>query len=357
MGDADCRAGLGRLGRTLETLELANDLVRVVVLVNKGADIYALEDRVTGVDLMWKGPWGIREVAPVLPAADSQSAWFDVYSGGWPVLFPNGGDECAHAGAVLPYHGEASVSPWSCEILDEGGDRACAVLECTLARTPCRIRRTISVERGSAVVTIDESIANLGGEPVDYTWTHHPTFGEPFLDGRTRVDAGARTVSVDDVATGAYPSAAAGASGAWPHLPLEDGSTLDLSRAPDPAVPRSVLAYLSDFDEGWFAVTNDRLGVGLGVSWPADVLPYAWLFQESHATSGYPWYRGAYLMALEPSTSVPAQGLAAVIAKTATHRTIEPAARHSLTVRATVHHAVGGVRRITPEGVVEPVAR
>lgn len=195
---------------------------------------------------------------------------------------------------------------------------------------------------------------NDGGESIDYSWTHHPTFGKPFLDERARIDTGARTITIDS-ANGAFGTAIQGSQGRWPYLPLSDGSTLDLSEAPDPRIPRALLGYLSDFDEGWFSVTNGALGVGLGVSWDAKVLPFAWLFQESHATAGYPWYRGSYLTALEPSTSVPADGLAAVIAKTATHRSILPGESHALTLRATIHHARRGVKRITTDGNVEPI--
>jgi len=104
-----------------------------------------------------------------------------------------------------------------------------------------------------------------------------------------------------------------GASGKWPEAPGKHGSTVDLSRVPGPDAAYTLTAYLGDFAEGWLAVTNPALDIGIGWAWPAEVLPYAWLFQEFHASSGYPWYKRAYVMGLEPASSIPAQGLSRAI--------------------------------------------
>jgi hypothetical protein len=209
------------------------------------------------------------------------------------------------------------------------------------------------VEAGHPVLTIVERVTNEGGEPLEYMWTHHPTFGPPFLGPACRIDTDARLVRADDRFDGPFNPVAPSTAGTWPYLPARDGGQLDLSRAPDPSTPRHLLAYLGNFDRGWYAVTNPELGVGFGLTWPATVLPYAWLWQEAHASTGYPWYGNTYGMALEPSTSFPGQGLVNVMEKTRTHRTLPPGGSESLALRAVVYDSVGGVKTMGEDGTVE----
>jgi hypothetical protein len=86
------------------------------------------------------------------------------------------------------------------------------------------------------------------------------------------------------------------------------------------ATPRSLMAYFTDFSSGWYALTNTELGFGVGLAWPRAIYPYAWFWQEMHAHDGLPWYKQAYVMAIEPNTSFPASGLVEVAAKTSTQR-------------------------------------
>jgi hypothetical protein len=63
-------------------------------------------------------------------------------------------------------------------------------------------------------------------------------------------------------------------------------------------VPRHLLAYFEGFEDGWYGITNTAIGLGVGLVW-----------QELHASSGHPWYRGAYVLTIEPFSSIPSQGL------------------------------------------------
>ena len=76
-------------------LTLNTDQVRVTVLTDKGADMYEMIDVKTGVDVLFKAPWGIREPGRWLRAANSMQRWMEAYASGWQVLLPNGGDTTA----------------------------------------------------------------------------------------------------------------------------------------------------------------------------------------------------------------------------------------------------------------------
>jgi hypothetical protein len=73
-------------------------------------------------------------------------------------------------------------------------------------------------------------------------------------------------------------------------------------------------------------ITNGALGFGLRMTWDAAVFPYATYWQELHSTEAFPWFGTAYVCAIEPMTSYPAIGVAAIAAETATQRVLLPGA-------------------------------
>src|SRR5699024_1909951 len=116
--------------------------------------------------------------------------------------------------------------------------------------------------------------------------------------------------------------------------------------------PRDTLGYLKDFESGWYGITNTALGFGVGLVWDAAMFPYAWYWQEMNASGGYPWYKAAYVMAIEPASSIPGQGLVNVMEKTQTHRTIAAGASEETELRAVFYETGSGINGIAPDGTV-----
>jgi hypothetical protein len=352
MSTVACSVSELTFGRSFRALRLESDMLSATVLVDKGADIYELVYRPRRLDVLWKTPWGIREPGRGIPVSfDSATAWLEHYPGGWQLLFPNGGDECVYRGVKLNFHGEASTAAWDYRIVADGPDVAEVQLHTRLFRSPFRIERSMRVEKGRPVLTINERITNESNEPMDIMWGHHPTLGAPFLSTACRIDCGARSLLADDEYAGFANVLRPGRRYTWPTAEVA-GATLDLSRVPGRDTARDLFGYLQDFQSGWYAVTNQELGFGFGLVWPVEVFPYAWFWQEVHASPGFPFYKGVYTMAIEPFSSIPGQGLAAVMQKTGTQRVL--AARQSVeaTLRAVFYEAVSGVSGIKPDGTV-----
>lgn len=351
---AKCTVSEVTLAHGVRAVQIENDLLAATVLIDKGADIYQLTYKPRAVDVLWKSPWGLKPPGRGAPSTfNSEAAWLEFYAGGWQVIFPNGGDANQYKGVELNFHGEACVIGWEHEISETGGDVAEARFGTRLYRSPFRIVRTMRVEAGHPMLVIRERITNQGGESMDYMWGHHPAFGAPFLSGACRIDAGARSFWVDDVYTGAANPLTLNARCPWP-LAEKDGAAIDLSRVPDAQTPRDILVYLEDFESGWYAVTNHELGFGVGLAWPKDIFPYAWFWQEMYANAGFPWYKGAYVMAIEPFSSVPGQGLSTVMQKTGTHRTLAPGESIEAELRTVFYESTAGVQQIEPDGTVVP---
>jgi hypothetical protein len=296
----------------------------VTLLPEKGCDILELVDRRTGIDVLFKAPWGYGR-RPV-HAPSSFEAWIESYPGGWQVLLPNGGDAAVENGVEWGFHGEAGVVEWKVDEVEAGA----ATFSTSLISAPLEVVRRIALAEN--VLRVEEQVTNRGAEAIEVMWGHHPTFGAPFLEHGCRVETSAQTFTADDRAPGA--GLAPGQRSTWPNAALEGGGEVDLSVVPGPDERRAVLGYLSDFEDGSYRIVNPRLGLAAEIRWPLDVFPTAWFWQELHASAGYPWYRRAYTTALEPNTTAPAQGIVDARAKGGATLLLSPAVPRAVTIEA-----------------------
>ena len=276
---------------------LADDHLEVTLNLDRGADIVSLADRRTGVDVMFRTPWAERaervaREGSLLWHESSQVAWLESYAGGWQLLCPNAGPPTKRAGITQGFHGEAAVVPWQ---LVEAEAQAVR-LRVELHTVPLAVERTLSIRE--SVVAIDDVVRNLATVPVEFDYQHHPAFGAPLLAPGCVVETGARTFVADPGA--AHWLFEPGASYDWP--PSVAGEP-GLDRLPSEDRGRALLGWLADFDEPWAAIRNPARDLGVALSWDLAVMPYAWFWQELNATEGYPWYRSAYVTAIEPSST------------------------------------------------------
>ena len=56
-----CRVSDAWTFRGLKTAVIENELLRVVVLIDKGADIYQFVHKPSDTDFLWRSPWGVRD--------------------------------------------------------------------------------------------------------------------------------------------------------------------------------------------------------------------------------------------------------------------------------------------------------
>lgn len=315
----------------VETAVLENEDLLVTTVPWAGASIHAIEHRASGVDLLFETPWGLRAAERQPPAPNAAAAFANRYGGGWQALLPSAGGPCEHAGATHVYHGEAASTAWTWSALSESEIR----FEVRLCHTPLRVVRLLTLGPGP-VVTLDETVTNEGGEPVDYMWSHHPAFGPPFLGPGLEIDIPAGWVEADAEFDGPFNPLRPGARGEWASAVGADGGSVDLRQLPADGSPRHLLAYVGDLDEGRFTLANRALGLAATLRWDRSAFPYAWLWQELHASSGYPWYRGVDALAIEPATAIGAGGIAGAVER-GSHRVLDQGESASARLSLTVH--------------------
>jgi hypothetical protein len=323
---------------------LTNSQLEVTVLPDKGADIYSLVHKSTGVDVLFKSPWGVRAPGPWLRAATSMERWIEAYPGGWQVLLPNGGDESTERGVTWGYHGEAALVPWT--VLDLTGSTA--QLETALFSAPLQVRRQLTLD--GPVLRVREEITNGSDEDIEVMWSHHPAFGAPLVDAGAILSAGCRLVEADEEAPGTLLGA--GTRHQWPMATTATGEVVDLGRIPGPDERRAVLAYLLDFSAGYFAITNPRLNLGVGLRWPLEVFDKAWLWQEVCSTPGWPWFGRAYAVAVEPASAIPGHGMAKVRASGGSGIQLKGRASRQVTIEAVLFEGTRPVSGIADGGAV-----
>ena len=297
---------------------LESAALRLVVRPQVGGTITEVCHKGTGLSVLGRVPWETVETPLESGAAPDERTWLTRYSGGWPLLFPNGGDACVIDGVFHGFHGEASISPWDAT-LHGGAIR----LERQMTTVPVRMTRDISIE--DDVVIVREVACNEGTAPIAVMWGHHPTFGSDLLSGEFEITAGAGRVTAD---AGYDPPAnplRSGATGRWPMVEGKDG-IVDLRR-PMSAAPTgrlAALAYLTDFDTSWIAIRRLDDAIAIVLSWDAKVFPSAWMWFEIGGTLDAPWDGRTRLIGLEPNTTPLAYGLAEARRQGARLMTLEP---------------------------------
>ncbi|GAA1985762.1 DUF4432 family protein [Microbacterium pumilum] len=279
-------------------ITLTSDALEATITPERGADIVQVVDLATGTPLLAESPTG-RVNAGSVPATDSMARWLHGYPGGWQLLVPNAGPEREHGGARQGYHGKASLAVW--DVIAQ--DAASCELETHLMTAPLRIRRSVTVT-GDAL-TVTDVLSNLSPDPVQTRIVQHPAFGTPFLDDESYVLTSAATIVTDAAAPGTL--ADADVTGR-PDEVLPRGPVPGSIRLPGPGSASSLFAALTDFAAPEATFCSPARGFAVRLAWDLTVLPHAWMWIEANASTGWPWFRRLYAVAIEPANVIPGEG-------------------------------------------------
>lgn len=309
-----CRISLDHQYKGYRMAVLENDVLRVSVLLDKGADIVEFQYKPRGVDFLWWTPWGLHPKAGMIPSSALKEGLFgDYYEGGWQEIFPSGGVPNTHAGTEFGLHGEASLQAWDARVLEDSPQRVVLEATVTTYRTPFRLTRRMTLKRGRAALFIETSAENLSTVAIDTLWGMHPAIGAPFLNEHCRVDLPAARCVLHPGPPGEDSRFREGAEGRWPMLTGKDSKDVDLSRFPKPGRPSSDLVYLTEMKRGWYGVTDTRRKVGFGLAWDIRLWPHLWYWQMFNGSRRAPFWGRSYNTALEPFSGWPS-GLSNAVA-------------------------------------------
>ena len=313
----------------------------VGVDLERGCEIRRIS-RTSGRNLLAFYDWSTP--APVAAShtyGSSRLDWLSHYRGGWQELFPNSGQDSRAGPVPLPFHGEVSTLRW--EVIAAGTTTLHAR---TGSRLPLVLDRWMELDGDRPILRLRERVLNVGNEAADFVWGHHPAFT---ADSRTLIDLPATVAVVERGDMGASADLSPGGEGRWPLLPAGDGAVVDVSRMTEQRMSR--LVYLPSIGEGWAAVRWPDEEMGIALSWDVKTFPHVWLWQERGST-GYPFYGRATLVAVEPQSAWPADGLDGAVERGQALR-LEPGQTRTTELTASLFRA--DQRRVTgvaPDGAV-----
>jgi hypothetical protein len=305
-----CRISDSWTYRGLKTVILENELVRITVLADKGADIYSFVHKPTDTDFMWRTPWGVRDPKlTVPPTGDPTSVWLDFYEGGWQSVIPHGGYPSTAYGADFGLHGDVGLVPWDTVVVEDTAERVSVKFTAKSVRMPILITKTLSLVSGSPTLKVEESVTNEGEEDLDTVWLEHIAIGPPVLSDKARLYVPDSKLLTDEENIDPSSKVEADFEGTWPNMNANDGSVMDFTYIP-PKEDRSLdVAYMTGMSEGWYALLNEETNIGWAVSYPVEVFKYLWFWRNFGGGYGYPWYGRCYNLGLEPCTSLAAGGI------------------------------------------------
>lgn len=325
-------------------IALESASLRVTVRPGVGGTITAIEHRQLGLSVLGTVPWEAVAAPLESGTAPDERTWLTRYTGGWPLLFPNGGDACTFEGVFHGFHGEASVSAWEAELRGP-------VIRLSRQFTTVPVQMCREIEVDGDLVTIRERAECRSDHPVTVMWGHHPTFGSDLLAGDFELETGACRVTVDEGYDPPANPLQPGAVGRWPMIQGKKG-IIDLRR-PLRQVEggrMASLAYLQDFESPWMSIRRLDDAIAIALSWDSEIFPSAWLWFELSGTADPPWSGRARLIGLEPSSTPLGYGLAEAHRRGARLLTLRPGTSTEATIRLHVFKPSGGVRGVDAHG-------
>ena len=347
-----CRISDAWTYRGLKTVVLENEIVRITVLADKGADIYSFVHKPTDTDFMWKTPWGVRDPSKsVPPTGDPSSIWLDFYEGGWQTVVPHGGYSDQIYGADFGIHGDVNLIPWDTVVVEDTPQLVSVRFSAKSVRMPMKVTKILTLVSGSPTLKVEESVTNEGEEDLDVVWLEHIAIGAPVLSDKSRLFVPESKLRSHPESIDTNSKLEPDFIGDWPNMNAKDGSVLDFSRIPTKEDRSLDMAYMTEMSEGWYALLNEETNIGWAVSYPVETFKYLWYWRNFGGGYGYPWYGRCYNAGLEPCTSFGNGGIKQA-QENGSALNIKSGATVSVTITAGPFTGTGIVNRVDLDGNV-----
>ena len=293
--------------RNRRAVRLENAALRVTVLA-EGGHIAEILHRDSGVNPLWTPPWGSIEPSTYDEARhpeygqNVESRLLTGIMGHNICLDIFGGPSAEEEAAGLGVHGDAAVAPY--EIAADGEGLICRA---ELPEAGLRFERRIQPATDPPGLRITEAVENLRATDRPVGWTQHVTMGPPFLEkGMTRFRvSGTKSKVYEADFAGEQERQKSGAEFDWPHVPLKNGGTEDLSVLTAAPVSGSFVTTLMDQDaeRAYFIAYSPASRIAFGYVWkPAD-FPWLGRWEENRGRTHPPWNGETIALGMEFATS------------------------------------------------------
>ncbi len=281
---------------------LENERLRLVVLPEKGADIYELVDLESGVDVLFKAPWGLQRRGAKPREGSAGAPFLENYEGGWQELFPSAGDPCTYRGKPVPLHGEVATRRWTESCLVDTGRQLAVGFSVRCQNPPLTLSRVIRLQAGSPTVSVEERVDNDEDAPAEFVWGHHCVLGPPFIEEGCRLELAAEALRTPAESWEETARLRPGQSSPWPMAESKSGAHIDLSEVPSPDASSHDDVFITGLKEGRMAVHNRRLDLTFAMTFDHNLFRSVVSWQPYGGAKALP-LAGSYALGVEPWTS------------------------------------------------------
>ncbi|MFH0939405.1 MAG: DUF4432 family protein [Planctomycetota bacterium] len=270
-----------------EVIILENELLRVMINVERGGTIQEFLYKPCDLDVMYKNPRGVRHHSEFTISSYDVIPFSDHHPDGWFECFPSGSSPVTQAGARVGFHGEIWGLPFELLAIEEKSAQCSATMTGMTLRTPWKLTKKFQLKKNDPTLYLEETATNLSNENLSVMWGQHPTYGAPFLDDQCFIEVATKTF---------LPDWKKEQKEIWPNG--SDGR--DLSKVAAKHSGLSKMIFLTDLAQGQYRIVSPTWKVAFELRWDRKQFPWCWLCERCSAGG---W--GDYFLAMEPFTGLP----------------------------------------------------
>ncbi|MEK3721387.1 DUF4432 family protein [Paenibacillus sp. FSL H8-0034] len=258
---------------TLKTVTLENELLRVRILISKGADIFEFIYKPLDMDILLKTSNGLDRFEHRNLAEHRLNNYSELFTGGWQDCLP-------HRARYLDLDitqdtgGIAATVPWAYEV--EQNTAECASIRCfvQLPDIPLFIEKTFKIKQGDSRLYVEQRIRNKGAAAVQFTWTQHAAFGGQFLDERVYIEFPACIAFHARQYDRAFAKDLSRFEEPINRVTLPDGTIRNLQEVLPRFANEQIFTVLTHIQEPWVKLINQDKKVGVQLRWELDAFPF-----------------------------------------------------------------------------------
>lgn len=271
--------------KNMDALLMESDSMALTILPESGAKIQSLYRKDAQKELLYQSDR--EEFRKAAYGAKFGSGDFSGFDEVFPTI-----DECFYpsgpwAGTLIPDHGEVWALPWDYQVAENS-----ITLSVHGVRFPYRLEKKIEFLRDNCF-RLSYQAFNLSDFDFDFIWCPHPFF---VCDEDTRVVLPPSVKTVVSTCSLENKLGDYGSIHPWPVTEISTGEKYDLSDVLHPQYAGKCEKFyaLEQPLEGWCALQNTLSGETIGLSYPANKLPYLGVWEGI--------INDQYITALEPVT-------------------------------------------------------
>ncbi len=284
-----------------KSLILENDVLRVMLLIDRGCEIIEFNYKKMDLDFVWRTPNGLEALKNFSKDYGDDYTLTDYYTGGWFEAFPVCGSGGDYFGTHMPVYGEVCYLPWDYEVLKDDEKEIIVRAYCKTIRSPFYLEKKLVLKLGKPTLLIEESIKNLSTEKLNFNLGYHPNFGKSFIDDEIEFEIS--NCDIEILWSCENSRFNLEEKGNWPYLKDKKGKKIDLRIVPVKGSGVNEIINLKGIEDGVIKVKNKNKNIGIKVSFDTKIFKNAILWIVRNGDKGYPRYGNTNVVCVLPKSN------------------------------------------------------